>query len=353
MTLPRERFGKTKDGTEVWLYELRSRQGHLARVTEFGATLVQMHVPDRNGVSADVVLGFDGVEGYQSAANQYFGCTTGRVANRIAKGAFTLSGTTYQLAINNGPNHLHGGATRSLDKVVWEVERAARVSGGEEVVFHYRSPHLEEGYPGVVDLHVTYRLTDAGALEIEYRATTDRATPLNLTNHAYWNLAGAGAGDVLGHELQVRATRYTPTDAGSIPTGELAPVAGTALDFRQPTPIGARLAAVDATPAQGYDHNFALDRAPGTKPQLAAKLRDPASGRVLEILATQPGLQVYSGNFLRGDAGKGGKRYVRRGAVCLETQHFPDSVNQPAFPSVVLEPGAEYRHTTVHRFSIE
>ena len=341
-------FGKTADGTAVDLYELRNRYGMIARITNYGATLVEMHVPDRNGELADVVLGFEDVGGYQSASNQYFGCTTGRVANRIAEGKFSIDGKDYQVATNNGPNHLHGGTHRSLDKVVW-AGRDVSTSDFSAVEFTYESPDGEEGYPGKLHIRVVYTLKDAGELRIDYTATTDQPTPVNLTNHAYWNLAGGGS--ILDHEVQIAASEYTPTDRNLIPTGMTAEVRGTDLDLRAPTRIGDRIESLARTPALGFDHNFVIDDHDGSSLRLAARLRDPKSGRILEIRTTEPGIQFYTGNYLRGDKGKNGDTYALRGALCLETQHYPDSVNQPGFPSVVLRPGATYRHSTVHRFS--
>ncbi|MFQ5505276.1 MAG: aldose epimerase family protein [Planctomycetota bacterium] len=344
-------FGRTRAGTLVHAYDLVNRNGLRARVMTYGATLVEMHVPDRNGVLADVVLGFEDVSGYESERNQYFGCTTGRVANRIKNGRFTLDGEDFILALNNGPNHLHGGIERSLDKVVWTATPADGPDG-PAVVFRYLSPDLEEGYPGNLEIQVTYTLTHDNELVIRYEASADEPTPVNLTNHAYWNLAGAGSGSVLDHELEIAATHYTPTDDTLIPTGAIAPVRGTPLDFTEATAIGKRLDLLVETPSLGYDHNFVLNER-GTEPSFAARLRDPGSGRVLEILTTEPGIQLYSGNFLRGDRGKDGKTYGQRHALCLETQHFPDSVNHPSFPSVILKPGETYRQTTIHRFGVD
>jgi aldose 1-epimerase len=343
-----ENFGATGEG-EARLHELRNRNGLIARVTDFGAALVEMHVPDRHGEVADVVLGFADVAGYRSPANQYFGCTAGRVANRIAKGVFDLDGETYRLATNNGPNHLHGGTRRSLDKVLWRA-RPVDDPAGPAIEFSYRSPHLEEGYPGTLDTTVRYTLTEQNELRLDYTATTDRRTPVNLTNHAYWNLGGAGSGTILDHEITIKAASYTPTDDTLIPTGTIAPVAGTPLDLRQPTRIGARIDALAATAAQGFDHNFVLDPPAGLD-RVAAVLHHPASGRVLEIRTTEPGLQFYSGNFLRGDQGKAGRTYLHRGALCLEAQHFPDTPHHETFPSIILDPGTTYRQTTVHRFT--
>lgn len=343
-------FGKTKDGDAVELYTLTSKNGVVAKVMTLGATLTELHVPDKAGKTADVVFGFDDVAGYQSDRNGFYGCTTGRVANRIAKGKFTFDGKEYTLAVNNGPNHLHGGTKRSLDKVIWKAEKV-KGENGDGVKFTYTSPDGEEGYPGKLDLTVTYTLSDKNALRIDYTAKTDKATPVNLTNHTYFNLAGAGAETVLDHELMVAADRYTPTDDTLIPTGKVAPVAGTPFDFNKSTRIGERIDQLVKTPAMGYDHNFVF-----TKPDLktvGAKLRDPASGRTLTLYTDQPGVQVYSGNFLKGATGKGGKPYKLRSGVCLETQHFPDSVNQPSFPSVILKPGDTYKQSCIWAFSAE
>lgn len=341
-------FGTTKDNKSVDLFTLQNGNGVTARLITLGATLVEMHVPDRDGRTADVTLGFDDVAGYQSERNQHFGCTVGRVANRIAGGRFSLDGITYRLATNNGPNHLHGGVKHSLDKIVWDA--TSRLSSrGPAVIFTCSSPDGEEGYPGNLDCQVTCTLTGKDELVFEYRAATDRATPVNLTNHAYWNLAGAGSETVLDHELEVEASAYTPTDENLIPTGEIAPVEGTPLDFLSPIVLGERITQLERTPACGLDHNFVLNNS-GSVPVPAARLKHPASGRVMEVDTTEPGIQVYSGNFLEGQKGKGGGRYPRMSALCLETQHFPDSVNQPNFPSVVLQPGEMYRQTTVYRF---
>lgn len=341
-------FGTTADGEPVHLYQLVNANGLEARITDYGATLVQLKVPDREGELADVVLGFEDVSGYQSEDNQYFGCTTGRVCNRIAKGRFVLEGQEYRLPVNNGPNHLHGGVARSLDKVVWQAVDASGTRG-PAVRFRFTSPHMDEGYPGNLDLTVTYTLTDENELWIDYFARTDRPTPVNLTNHTYWNLHGHGKGTTLDHELKILAGRYTPTDDTLIPTGAIATVEGRPLDFQRPTAVGARIDALRPTPARGYDHNYVLFGEAGTL-RVVARLYDPSSGRGFEVLTTEPGLQLYSGNFLAGQPGKGGREYVRNGGLCLETQHFPDSVNQPEFPSILLRPGEEYRTTTGYRF---
>jgi aldose 1-epimerase len=346
-------FGKTKDGAVVETYTLKNKNGVVAKVMTRGATLIELQVPDKAGKPANVVFGFDDVAGYESDRNPYFGCTTGRVANRIARGKFTLDGKTYQLAINNGPNHLHGGVRRSLDKVVWKAQRIPeREPNDNGIRFTYTSPDGEEGYPGKLDVTVTYTLSDANELRIDYEAKTDKATPVNLTNHTYFNLAGAGAETVLDHVLTVDADAYTPVDDTLIPTGKIEPVAGTPLDFTKPTKIGARIDALVKTAAMGYDHNFVL-RKRAKEPTRAAVLHDPASGRTMTVLTTQPGVQVYSGNFLQGQKGKDGQTYRQRGAVCLETQHFPDSVNHPNFPSTILRPGETFHEVTVFRFGAE
>jgi len=341
-------FGKTADGTEVQVFTLKNASGVVAKVMTLGATLVELQVPDKAGKAVNVVLGFDDAAGYLSDRNQHFGCTTGRVCNRIAKGQFTLDGVEYKLAINDGPNHLHGGTKRNLGKVVWTAAPIA----SEAVRFSYKSPAGEEGYPGNLDLTVTYTLTAKNELRIDYTATTDKATPVNLTNHTYFNLAGAGAPTALDHELTLAADSYTPTDSTLIPTGKIEPVKGTPLDFTATHKIGERIDALLKTPAKGYDHNFVL-RKREVEPTFAAKLREPASGRTLTVLTTQPGIQVYSGNFLKGQSGKDGKTYAPRCAMCLETQHFPDAVHQPAFPSIILRPGATYRQSCVWAFSVE
>ncbi|MCG8651168.1 MAG: galactose mutarotase [Pirellulales bacterium] len=349
-----EPFGKTADGTEVELYTLKSSKGLAAKVMTRGATLVELHVPDAQGKTADVILGFDDVSGYESEDNQYFGCTAGRVCNRIAKGKFTLDGKEYSLAINNEPNHLHGGVQRSLDKVVWKA-RPFENERGSGVVFRYTSPDGEEGYPGTLNVSVRYFVPqDTNRLAIAYTATTDKATPVNLTNHAYFNLAGAGSETVLDHVLRLNADQYTPVDDTLIPTGEIKSVAGTELDFTKPTRIGKRIDPLTDTAALGYDHNFVLnDPKEDQTFRFAAMLKDPQSGRILRISTSEIGIQFYSGNFLKGQQGKGGKVYPHRSAVCLETQHFPDSVNHDNFPSTILKPGQEYKSTTMLTFSAE
>lgn len=350
ISIEKSPFGKTKDGTEVDLYTLKNEAGMTVVLSTRGATITQIHVPDKDGKFADVTLGFDDVAGYESEDNQYFGNTTGRVCNRIAKGKFTLDGKEYTLAINNEPNHLHGGVERSLDKVVWKA-RVVKDDRGSGVVFSYTSPDGEEGYPGNLRITVRFTLTENNVIRMVYWAQTDQATPVNLTNHAYFNLAGAGSETVLNHQLKLFADKYTPTDDTLIPTGKIEPVEGTVLDFTKMKKIGARIKQLDDTAALGYDHNFVLNNQSG-KVKLAAILRDPESGRVLRVSTDQPGIQFYSGNFLKGQKGKGGKEYAHRSAVCLEAQHYPNSVNIPDFPTTILKPGKNYRQVTLYSFGI-
>lgn len=327
--------------------ELRNARGLKAVLSNHGARLVELWCPDRDGHPADVVLGFDDPLDYERRASLDFGATIGRVANRIAGGRFLLDGEEFQLARNEGCNHLHGGARRSFDQVIWD----SRVLPGRPaaVRFGYVSPHLEEGYPGELRISTTYALTDDDELRIDFLATTDRATPVNLTNHSYWNLHGGGGSTILDHELTVRAEAYTPTDDELIPDGGIVPVAGTALDFRSPQIIGSRIDGLRETPARGYDHNYVLS--PHTGLKQAALLHDPCTGRLLEVLTTEPALQVYTGNQLTTVVGKKGAMYPTFGGVCLEPQHFPDSVHHDHFPSVILRPGETYRQTMVFRLS--
>jgi aldose 1-epimerase len=344
-----ETFGKTRAGQEIFLYTLENKHGLVAKVITYGALLTELHVPDRDGNLGDIVLGFDNLEAYLGH-HPHFGCTTGRVANRIARGKFTLDGEEYTLAVNNPPNHLHGGK-QGLSRRVWrgtEVESDA----GPRVRFTYESPDGEEGYPGNLGIQVTYTLTERNELRIDYLATTDRPTPVNLTNHSYFNLDGAGNGTILDHELMIAADHYTPVDETTIPTGEIAPVRGTAMDFTEPTAIGARIARLPGKPG-GYDHNYALNNQDGSL-ALAARVFSPRSGRVLEVLTTEPGVQLYTANYLDGGlVGKGGRAYPRHGALCLETQHYPDAVHHENFPSTILRPGGKYTQTTVFRFSVK
>lgn len=347
----RASFGRTADGRPVEIFTLSNARGMEVRAMSYGATIVSIRVPDRNGRFADVALGFDSLAPYETIS-PYFGAVVGRYANRIARGRFTLDGRTYTLPLNNGPNSLHGG-TVGFDKRAWAAEPFTH-GDTVGVTFRYTSPDGEEGYPGTLHVRVTYALAPDDALAIRYEATTDKPTVVNLAQHTYFNLAGEGSGDVLRQVMTIHADRYTPIDSTLIPTGELASVAGTPFDFRTPTAIGARIGApnVQLERAGGYDHNFVLNRT-GSGLALAARAEDPASGRTLEVWTTEPGLQFYTGNFLDGTIhGKDGHVYVHRGAFCLETQHFPDSPNHPAFPSTVLRPGGTFRSETVWRFGV-
>jgi aldose 1-epimerase len=342
-------IGKTRDGEEVDLFVLGNAAGCKAKVLTYGALLMELDVPDRDGKLADVVLGFDNLEGYLGN-RPFFGCTVGRVANRIAGARFALDGKEYKLAANDGGNSLHGGV-KGFDKVVWQVTEAGSGGGKAFVRMSYRSKDGEEGYPGNLSCRVTYTLTDDNELRIDYRATTDRPTPVNLTNHSYFNLAGQASGDILNHELTLYADRYTPADGKLIPTGEIKPVRGTPLDFTKPEKIGARIGELKAVPGGGYDHNFVLNSG-GKKLALAAKVYEPKTGRVMETYTTEPAVQLYTGNFLDGTVkGKGGVAYKKYQALCLEAQHYPDSVHHPEFPSIILKPGETYTQTTVYKFS--
>ncbi len=347
MKITRDVFGSLPDGTSVDIYTLKNASGVEARIMTYGATLVSLKLPDRGGVLADVNLGFDTLDGYLGT-HPYFGVIVGRYANRIAKARFTLDGIEYRLAQNNNENTLHGGL-KGFDKVVWKAEPAP-VPGGVGLKLTYLSKDMEEGYPGNLAVAVVYALTDGNELRIDYEATTDKKTPVNLSNHAYWNLKGAGNGDILGHVLRLEADRITAVDSAVnlIPTGEILPVAGTSFDFTSPHAIGERIALVEG----GYDHNFVLKSGGGTL-ALAAHVEEPGSGRVLEIWTDQPAIQLYTGNFLDGTVvGKGGQAYRKHYGFCLETQHFPDSPNHSNFPSTILDPGQTYRTTTVHKFSV-
>ncbi|OHB78975.1 MAG: galactose mutarotase [Planctomycetes bacterium RBG_16_64_10] len=343
-------FGKMPDGREVTLFRLRTAGGMQAEIINYGGILVRLLVPDRQGILADVVLGYDTLREYLQDS-PYFGAVVGRYGNRIAKGRFTLAGVEYALATNDRANHLHGGI-QGFDKVVWQA-RPFQTGRSVGLKLTYRSRDGEEGYPGNLTATVTYSLTDTNELRIDYEAVTDKATPVNLTNHSYWNLAGQGTGDILAHRLMLRADRFTPVDEGLIPTGALCPVRGTPMDFTQPTAIGARIAADDVQlqRGRGYDHNWVLNQDETDPLPLAAEVFEPRRGRLMQVLTTQPGIQFYSGNFLDGsNVGKGGKRYDHRDGFCLETQHFPDSPNRPNFPSTILYPGARYRTSTIYRF---
>lgn len=344
MSINTESFGKTPDGQEVDLYTLTNTNGITAKITNYGAILVSLEVPDKNGKPADITLGFDTLDGYIKG-HPYFGATVGRYANRIGGAKFKLNDVEYQLAANNGPNHLHGGI-KGFDKVVWKAEDVTAESDKAMVKLSYLSKDGEEGYPGNLTCTVTYTLTKDDELKINYEAETYKATVINLTNHSYWNLAGQGSGDILGHELTLNADKYTPVDEGLIPTGEIKSVKDSPMDFTKPMTIGSRIAQVEG----GYDHNYVLNSSGGTL-ALCARVYEPTSGRTMEIHTVEPGVQFYTGNFLDGSIkGKAGRIYKKHYGFCLETQHFPDSPNKPDFPSVVLKPGDKYTTATVHKF---
>ena len=341
-------FGTMPDGKPVEQFTLANAHGVELKAITYGGIITSLRVPDRTGKVDDIVLGFDSLDGYLKN-DPFFGAIIGRYGNRIGKAQFTLDRQTYKLASNNGPNHLHGG-NRGFDKVLWTAEP---VAGSNAIAFTRTSPDGEEGYPGNLRVRVTYTLTDNNELVVEYRATTDKATPVNLTQHSYFNLAGQASGDILGHQLMLNADRYTPVDDTLIPTGELAPVASTPFDFRQPAAIGARINNdhPQLKAGKGYDHNWVLN--PGTGLRLAARVSEPKTGRTLEVSTTEPGIQFYAGNFLDGTlTGKGGAVYKHRTGFCLETQHYPDSPNKPKFPSTTLRPGGEYRTRTVFTFGV-
>ncbi len=352
MAKPMEKkvFGTTADGKTADLYTLKNKNGMQVSITNFGATVVSIIVPDKAGKMADVALGYDDLAGYELNKN-YLGVLVGRYGNRIAHGKFSIDGAEYTLAKNNGDNSLHGGI-KGFNKAMWEAKEVSK--GGEPAVeMKYVSKDGEEGYPGNLFVTVVYTLTNKNELKIDYSATTDKKTVVNLTNHTYFNLAGQGSGDILKHDLMINADTFTPVDSGLIPTGELKKVEGTPFDFRRTTAIGAR---IDASDEQiklggGYDHNFVLNRKAATGLSLAARVSDPASGRTMEVWTTEPGVQFYTGNFLDGSfKGKGGGAYQKRTAFCLETQHFPDSPNHPSFPTTLLKPGEKYHTTTVYKF---
>jgi aldose 1-epimerase len=343
-------FGKMPDGTPVDLYTLRNRHGVEAKISNYGGIVVSISVPDRNGHFGDVVLGYDNLDDYLKQ-NPFFGAMVGRYGNRIAGAKFTLGGKEFKLAANNGPNSLHGGL-KGFDKVVWTAKSLA-TPGGPALELSYVSKDGEEGFPGNLSVTAVYTLTDDNGLKLEYTATTDKETIVNLTQHSYFNLAGKG--DVLNHEVMINADKFTPTDKNLIPTGELQPVKGTPFDFRKPTAIGARINQDDEQLkfGGGYDQNFVIDK-PRGKLGLMARVYEPTTGRVLEVLSSEPGLQFYTGNHLGGTiSGKGGWAYKARNAFCMEPQHYPDSPNHPEFPSAVLKPGQEYHNTIIYRFSVK
>jgi aldose 1-epimerase len=346
--LTRAPFGKTADGEAVEAFTLKNANGVEVKAITYGGIITSLKVPDRNGAIGDIVLGFDAIDGYLKG-HPFFGAIIGRYGNRIAKGRFSIDKHEYTLATNNGPNHLHGGV-RGFDKHVWTAEILTENS----LRFSRVSPDGEEGYPGNLQVQVIYSLTNYNELIVDYTATTDQPTHVNLTQHSYFNLAGGGA-DILGHELMIDADRYTPVTGELIPTGELAAVEGTPFDFRKPTAIGARINAPhpQIKNGQGYDHNWVLNReGPGL--ELAARVLEPSTGRTMEVATTEPGMQFYAGNFLDGTlVGKGGSKYGRRSGFCLETQHYPDSPNQPDFPSTLLRPGSTYSSRTVFKFGVQ
>jgi aldose 1-epimerase len=349
-----EPFGTTREGVRVDRYRLAAGSRITVDVITLGATIQQLLLPNRGGGAANIVLGFTTAGDYERSAGQHFGGIVGRYANRIAGGTFVLDGSTHRLPCNDGPNTLHGG-DRGFDTRVWDAVALPATADAVGVTLRRTSPNGEMGFPGTLEVEVSYRLAADGSLRLDYRATTDAPTVVNLAGHAYWNLAGEGSGTILDHVLSVAAERYVPVDESLIPTGELSPVAGTPLDFREPRPIGERIR--DGFPqlvhARGYDHTFVLDGGSTMEPRLVARLSDPGSGRVLEVHTTEPGLQVYSGNFLDGTLiGASGRAYRQGDGVALETQHFPDSPNRAGFPSTVLRPGEVFESTTVYRLSV-
>lgn len=350
-SMTRSPFGTLPDGQAVEAFTFTNANGVEVKAITYGGIITSLKVPDKAGQLGDVVLGYDALQGYLDKS-PFFGTIVGRYGNRIGKGTFTIDGQTYKLPINNGPNHLHGGP-QGFDKKVWKAEPFER-GDGVGVVFTHTSPDGDMGYPGTLQATVTYTLTNDNTLRFDYEATTDKATHVNLTQHSYFNLAGAGNGDILGHEIEFKADRYTPVDAGLIPTGELAVVEGTPFDFRKATAIGAR---VDADHPQikaggGYDHNMVFTRT-GSDLETLVTVHEPTTGRTMRVATTQPGVQFYTGNFLDGTiTGKGGKLYGKRAGFCLETQHFPDTPNKPQFPTTLLKPGETYKQSTAYTFGV-
>lgn len=343
MSIIKEHFGQTHDGQVVDAYVLENSTGVTAKIITYGATIVSIEAPDKDGVVADVVLGFDAMPGYQSADNPYFGACCGRFANRIAEGTFSLDDVEYSLAVNNGPNSLHGGLV-GFDKRVWDAELV-----GDAVKMTLVSPDGEEGYPGTLTVALTYSLNEAGELRLDYSATTDKKTVLNLTNHSYFNLAGAGSGLIHDQMIRINADRYTVVDDFATPFGELRAVTGTEMDLTIPTPIGKR---IDEVQGLGYDHNYCLIKSSEGELSLAASVSDPKSGRTMECWTTEPGVQFYTGNFIENISGKGGAVYHKQGGFCLETQHYPDSPNQPDFPTTELAPSETYTQTCMYKFGV-
>lgn len=345
-TMAKEFYGKLGDDS-VYLYTLRNKKGMEVKITNYGGTVTSIMVPDKNGEMGDVVLGFDSFQGYLHQSNPYFGCIVGRYANRIANGKFELDGNTYSLAQNNGANSLHGGR-KGFDKVVWDVKAVDSSS----ITLHYLSKDMEEGYPGNLDVTVVYSISDDNELKIDYTANTDKATPVNLTNHAYFNLSAGKDSTILDHELMIKSDKYTAVNAGLIPTGQLPEVKNTPMDFNTPKRIGQDITKVPGGPPVGYDHNWVLNKSGENNFELVATVFHPASGRFMEVYTTQPGVQFYSGNFLDGTlTGRNGVKYVKHAGLCLETQHFPDSPNQVSFPNTIVKPGETYHHVTSYKFS--
>lgn len=342
-----ESFTGVHKGKPVGLYTLKNKNGLVAQVTNYGAIIVSIYTPDKTGNMADIVQGYDTVSEYINGNGPYMGAVCGRCANRIALGKFMLQGKEFTLAVNNGPNHLHGGIT-GFSKVVWDVVD----SSSSHVKMEYLSKDMEEGYPGNLRITVIYTLTEENELRIDYKAVTDKTTVVNLASHSYFNLAGEGSGSIYDHELMINAAFFTPTDETSLPTGEILSVTGTPMDFTKPRRIGTFIDQDDEQLryGAGYDHNFVLRHRTGTL-GLAAIAHDPGSGRVMEIFTTQPGVQLYTANWIDNEVGKGGKRYGRRWAFCLETQHFADAINKPHFPPTILNPGEVYSHSCIHKFS--
>ena len=347
--ITKQPFGKTADGKPVDIFTLTNAKGMEAKIMTYGGIVVSLKTPDRDGKLDDVVLGFDTLDPYLKG-HPFFGALVGRYGNRIAKGRFKIDGKEYSLLVNNGENHLHGGKL-GFDKQIWKA-KSGKSTEGQTLELKYTSPDMEEGYPGKLDVTVTYTLTNDNGLKIDYRATTDKNTHVNLTNHSYFNLAGAGSGDVLGHEMMINAYQATKVDKGLIPTGEIVNIKGTALDFTSPMTIGAR---IDANEEQlqlgvGYDHNYVINGG-GKGLTLAARVSEPTTGRIMEVMTTEPGVQFYSANHVNNVLGKGGKTYQKRGAFCLETQHYPDTPNKKEFPTTLLRPGQTYSTTTIYKFS--
>lgn len=354
-TLVKNFYGTTADGQDVYEYTLTNANGMEVKIITYGGIITSIKTPDRKHRMANVALGFDNLQDYETK-NPYFGCITGRYANRIAEGRFTLDGVTYQLDVNNGPNHLHGGF-KGFDKQVWEVTKEIREKRAVGIELHYLSPDGDQKYPGALDTYVTYLLTDKNEIRMDYKATTDAPTIVNLTNHTYWNLAGEGEGDIYDHILMINADRYTPDDPNLIPTGELAPVKGTPFDFRKPKPVadGIRSDHPQIVIGRGFDHNWVLSRPSldDKSMMLAAAMCEPGSGRVLQVWTTEPGIQFYAGNFLDGTLYGTSHRAYRQGdGLALETQHFPDSPNHDNFPSTVLRPGQIYETTTIFKLDV-